>query len=69
MQGTQAVHQQHVNCLIYTSLNLKSFEVAQMHVPIITLDYLPCLPQTCSGSHLGAVPLHRPELRHVLPAG
>ena len=38
-------------------------------MPRLHVDYLPSSMQIGSGLHPGAVALHRPELRHVLPAG
>ena len=38
-------------------------------ITMIRINYLPSSMHIGSGSHLGAVALHRPELRHVLSAG
>ena len=60
-------HRQIVNQRERKTLNQR--QIVYLLIPITTVDYLPSSMQIGSGSHVGAIALHRPELRQVLLAG
>ena len=60
-------YRQIVNKMERKTLNQR--KIVYLLIPITAVDYLPSSMQIGSGSHIGAIALHRPVLRQVLIAG